>query len=99
MGQRSYVNHSSSASSRRIEHFGDWLEVPTCNCGNEMRIQTAWTDSNPGRRFWICNEKGWRKCNMWDWIDPPMCDRAIKIIPSLLKTINAAEEENEQQRQ
>ncbi|RAL43945.1 hypothetical protein DM860_014082 [Cuscuta australis] len=98
MRQRSYGNHSSSSSSRRIEHFCDWLEVPTCKCGNEMRIMTAWTDSNPSRRFLNCAGNGWRRCKDWEWVDPPMCDRSMNIIPSLLKRINTLEGENEQLR-
>ncbi|RAL48638.1 hypothetical protein DM860_000958 [Cuscuta australis] len=81
------------SSSTRICHYGDWLDVPTCRRGKEMNIITAWTDMNPGRRYWECGGKGYRKCRYWEWIDPPMCHRLMKIIPRLLKKKNSMEEE------
>ncbi|KAF4367233.1 hypothetical protein G4B88_026740 [Cannabis sativa] len=32
-------------------------------------------------------------CEFWEWIDPPMCDRATVVIPSLLKKIRRLEQE------
>ncbi|RAL45779.1 hypothetical protein DM860_009643 [Cuscuta australis] len=62
-------------------------------CGKEMNIITSWTDKNPGRRMWKCDGNGTQKCRYWEWLDPPICDRAKKIIPGLLKKSNAKDEE------
>lgn len=38
-------------------------------------------------------------CGSFEWLDPPMCDRAVQIIPGLLRRMNEysrKEEENEQ---
>ncbi|RAL44332.1 hypothetical protein DM860_017438 [Cuscuta australis] len=60
-----------------------------------MKMLTAWTKRNPGRRFWTCAGNGTRKCKSWDWIDPKICDRAKKIIPGLLDKINEKDKEME----
>ncbi|CAL5393252.1 unnamed protein product [Camellia sinensis] len=60
-----------------------------CNvCGRRRLIHTAWIDTNPGRRFLSCPNSG---CNHFTWIDLPMCDRAVQIIPGLLKKLNKME--------
>ncbi|VFQ70278.1 unnamed protein product [Cuscuta campestris] len=43
-------------STRMICDYGEWLEVPTCRCRKEMKILTSWTDKDPGRRMWKCDE-------------------------------------------
>ncbi|PWA44743.1 zinc finger, GRF-type [Artemisia annua] len=65
-----------------------------CRCGNVAIIKTSWTDRNPGRRFFWCpNVMIWGSdCGTFGWIDPPMCQRAIEIIPGLLRARNALEE-------
>ncbi|KAF7146750.1 hypothetical protein RHSIM_Rhsim04G0160000 [Rhododendron simsii] len=45
---------------------------------------------NPGRRFVACPNK---KCNDFEWLDPPMCKRSMQIIPGLLKMRTKMEEE------
>ncbi|CAN8318713.1 unnamed protein product [Cochlearia groenlandica] len=49
----------STASNRRV----------LCNCGKVAMVKQAWTDSNPGRRFYRCGE-GWRGvCDFFAWYD------------------------------
>ncbi|CAL5437123.1 unnamed protein product [Camellia sinensis] len=57
-------------------------------CGRRRLIQTSWTDANPGRRFLSCPTNS---CNQFTWVDPPMCSRAMQIIPGLLKKVNKLE--------
>ncbi|GJT78320.1 hypothetical protein Tco_1045045 [Tanacetum coccineum] len=56
-------------------------------CGSVGVITTSWTSTNPGRRFFGCSKRG-ANCGIIDWYDPPMCDRAVQIIPGLLRRIN-----------
>ncbi|CAA0840855.1 DNA topoisomerase 3-alpha [Striga hermonthica] len=64
-------------------------------CGKRAVLHTSWTDDNPGRRFHSCLK--WKRggCKFFDWEDPPMCRRAMAIIPGLLRKVNAMEAENE----
>ncbi|KAL6274602.1 hypothetical protein ACE6H2_025294 [Prunus campanulata] len=39
-----------------------------------------------------------RWCDLWEWADPPMCDRSKHIIPMLLRHIRTMEEELRLQR-
>ncbi|KAL4556154.1 hypothetical protein LXL04_038797 [Taraxacum kok-saghyz] len=57
----------------------------------EFMILTSWSDLNPGRRFWSCGKKGSR-CRFIGWYDPPMCARAVSIIPGLLRSMNRGQE-------
>ena len=59
-----------------------------CICGNKVVIRTSWTDLNPRRRFRTCQIYG-----NFSWVDPPMCDRAKKIIPRLIRRIKEVEAE------
>ncbi|XP_019160101.1 PREDICTED: uncharacterized protein LOC109156721 [Ipomoea nil] len=88
---------SSSSTSRRRYNFGDSIHSHECQCGNQVVLRMSWTDRNPGRRFWQCSEfgQGGNGCGFFDWADPPMCSRAISIIPELLKRINRDKEEIE----
>ncbi|KAK1350636.1 GRF-type domain-containing protein [Heracleum sosnowskyi] len=69
-----------------------------CYCGAWAVQQTAWTSANAGRRFLACP---FRKCGFFNWIDPPLCDRARAIIPGLIRRMNRLEAElkNAQQTQ
>nr|KAJ0220194.1 hypothetical protein LSAT_V11C200074660 [Lactuca sativa] len=49
-----------------------------CFCGQMAIVRTAWTDKNPGPRFWGCPKE----------IDPQMCERSKSLIPGLLRSIN-----------
>ncbi|KAK9049677.1 hypothetical protein SSX86_031354 [Deinandra increscens subsp. villosa] len=61
--------------------------MAVCYCGHQTTIRTSWTDANPGRRFYSCAQKE-SSCNFFLWVDPPMCRRAVEIIPGLLRSIN-----------
>ncbi|KAI8009455.1 DNA topoisomerase 3-alpha [Camellia lanceoleosa] len=80
-------NNRSSRNQGRWNASG--VDKMFCNvCGRRRLIHTAWTDTNPGRRFLSFPNSG---CNHFTWIDPPMCDRAVQIIPGLLKKLNKME--------
>nr|GMC84882.1 zinc finger, GRF-type [Ipomoea batatas] len=84
---------SSSSTTRKRHTFVHSLEIQECQCGNQLVIQTSWTNRNPGRRFWKCYESGRNRCGFFEWADPPMCERSTSIIPGLLKRINKDKEE------
>ncbi|KAL4575273.1 hypothetical protein LXL04_022115 [Taraxacum kok-saghyz] len=58
-----------------------------CFCGSMAVVRTAWTDNNPGRRFWGCPHPN-SQCGFIGWIDGPMCPRSKAIIPGLLRSLN-----------
>ncbi|PWA61190.1 zinc finger, GRF-type [Artemisia annua] len=66
--------------------------VLICDCGKQATIKTSWTNRNPGRRFYCCPS-----CGFIGWTDPPMCCRAVVVIPGLLRARNELEEELEEQ--
>ncbi|KAF4403656.1 hypothetical protein G4B88_002509 [Cannabis sativa] len=65
-----------------------------CDPPRVAEMKTSWTNKNPGRRFVRCpfhqQEQG---CNFWMWYDPPMCERALVVIPGLLRKIRNLEME------
>ncbi|PWA43607.1 zinc finger, GRF-type [Artemisia annua] len=61
-----------------------------CACGRTAIIRTSWSNYNPGRRFYSCPITG-SDCPFIDWFDPPMCQRAVAIIPGLLRGRNNLE--------
>ncbi|CAL5386141.1 unnamed protein product [Camellia sinensis] len=80
-------NNQSSRNQGRWNASG--VDEMFCNvCGRRTLIGTAWTNTNPGRRFLSCPNSG---CIHFTWIDPPMCNRAMQIIPGLLKKLNKME--------
>ncbi|PWA59844.1 zinc finger, GRF-type [Artemisia annua] len=66
-----------------------------CGFSNVATIKTSLTDRNPGRRFFCCPNVC-SNCRTFRWIDPPMCQRAMEIIPGLLRARNALEEDIEE---
>jgi hypothetical protein len=61
-----------------------------CYCGVDSPLVTAWTDENPGRRFYGCGRYFQRrKCKFFRWFDPEVPDRQKKIIRGLLKKNDA----------
>ncbi|MFS8030410.1 putative transcription factor GRF family [Helianthus anomalus] len=59
-----------------------------CNCGQEAKILTSWTDLNGGRRFYSCQR--WMQTIHWVG-RPPMCSRPVCIIHGLLRNKNQLE--------
>ncbi|KAI8536537.1 hypothetical protein RHMOL_Rhmol10G0265000 [Rhododendron molle] len=76
--------------ARRNDISNRMEDSPCPVCGNQRELQTPWTPVNPGRRFVACPKK---KCNDFDWLDPPMCKRSVQIILGLLRMRNKMEEE------
>ncbi|KAM6548758.1 hypothetical protein CsatB_010401 [Cannabis sativa] len=72
---------------KRVSH-------PKCSCAQPVVIKTSWTDANPGRRFGMCRRyRLVGGCYFWEWIDPPMCERASEVVPGLLRKIRRLEGE------
>ncbi|KAH7839980.1 hypothetical protein Vadar_010959 [Vaccinium darrowii] len=63
---------------------------PCAVCGNVRELHTSWIPLNPGRRFVACPKE---ECKDFAWVDPPMCERSVQIIPRLLRKRNKMEEE------
>ncbi|PWA43614.1 zinc finger, GRF-type [Artemisia annua] len=60
-------------------------------CGSPAVIKTSWTQFNPGRHFYCCSKRG-PNHGIIDWYDPTMCDRAVQIIPGLLRNMNESQD-------
>ncbi|KAL8242126.1 hypothetical protein R6Q59_012428 [Mikania micrantha] len=58
-----------------------------CNCGRIAIIRTSWTSLNPGRQFHSCPRPVGQCRRFLGWVDPPMCPRAVGVIPGLLKDV------------
>ncbi|KAF8047165.1 hypothetical protein N665_0192s0006 [Sinapis alba] len=54
-----------SGSSRRRRNSGRKF----CFCGLEANIRQAWTDKNPGRRFYGCPRYKVNGCKFFAWFD------------------------------
>ncbi|CAH9069248.1 unnamed protein product [Cuscuta europaea] len=84
----------SRNSQREYYIYGEWILITCCHCGHELKLLTTWSSENPGRGFFQCpNYERHGGCNFMEWFDPPMCQRAKRIIPELLKRINRQDEE------
>ncbi|KAL4340924.1 hypothetical protein GQ457_08G009690 [Hibiscus cannabinus] len=44
--------------TRRMKEIEAMSHVPICKCGKEAVLKTAWSDDNPGRRFYGCSNYG-----------------------------------------
>nr|KAJ0196149.1 hypothetical protein LSAT_V11C700369550 [Lactuca sativa] len=64
-----------------------------CFYGKMAIVRTAWTDKNPGRRFWGSPTEG-SKCRFIGWFDGPICERSKAIISGLLRSINKLKSQN-----
>ncbi|GKF16831.1 zinc finger, GRF-type containing protein, partial [Tanacetum coccineum] len=62
-----------------------------CYCGHLAVTRKSWTDINPGRRFLACPQINGESCHFFNWVDIPMCQRALMIIPGLLRVRNRME--------
>lgn len=52
----------SNASSEKMR-FGTTIGDVKCHCGKPALVIQAWTDDNPGRRFYKCGDV--RSCNFF----------------------------------
>ncbi|KAG6514840.1 hypothetical protein ZIOFF_025214 [Zingiber officinale] len=81
---------SSSASSFTQRRMNDeQCDTPhiLCHCGLRATLQTSWTESNPGRRFFSCPKYRQKGCGFFLWHDPELSERSKTIINEL-KMIN-----------
>ncbi|VYS48893.1 unnamed protein product [Arabidopsis thaliana] len=54
------VSHSSESNANSASR--NW--GPLCNCGRATTVVKAWTNENPGKRFFRCGAHGF-----FDWAD------------------------------
>ncbi|CAI0446328.1 unnamed protein product, partial [Linum tenue] len=73
------------------------MATPICRCGEAEVLRTSWTDGNPGRRFYGCNNYGTSgACNFFRWVDPILDEPMKQAIRGLHKRIVALERRNDQ---
>ncbi|KAJ1691576.1 hypothetical protein LUZ63_015731 [Rhynchospora breviuscula] len=84
------MNPMADSNVSTSSHIG----FPNCHCNELAVLKTAWTDSNPGRRFLGCrNYEISRSCGYFFWYDAPVQDRAKVVINGLLRRLNNFERE------
>ncbi|KAK3018272.1 hypothetical protein RJ639_003100 [Escallonia herrerae] len=62
-------------------------------CKEKEELRTKKKRKKTGRRFMACGAENEDPCEYFIWIDPPMCERAVQVIPGLLRRINGNAEE------
>ncbi|KAK1419395.1 hypothetical protein QVD17_28562 [Tagetes erecta] len=85
-----FICWSDPPTGLRSSNKHDGILTVFCSCGYGSIIRTSWTRVNPGRRFHCCI----KECGFVAWCDPPMCRRAVEVIPGLLRSINDAQNQN-----
>ncbi|KAK1432202.1 hypothetical protein QVD17_09096 [Tagetes erecta] len=88
--QCGFVCWSDPPTGLRSSNKHDRILTVFCSCGYDSIIFTSWTPVNPGWRFHCCI----KECGFVAWCDPPMSRRAVEVIPGLLRTINATQNQN-----
>ncbi|XP_050232993.1 uncharacterized protein LOC126681496 [Mercurialis annua] len=71
--------------------------IPLCHCNQPAVLKTAWTQANPGRRFFGCqhwHQSGGGGCDYFDWFDKAMPNRTKSILLELLEKVDKNEMEN-----
>nr|KAJ0206418.1 hypothetical protein LSAT_V11C500229660 [Lactuca sativa] len=103
---------SSSSTSRnqlQVTHVQSQEGVKVCDCVVPAKERTCWKITNPGRRFWNCqNSMGGpdsldfdkltrlRKCNFFEWKDEERTDGYYKnLLYSLKQKLDAKDELSE----
>ncbi|MBA0556469.1 hypothetical protein Golob_026567, partial [Gossypium lobatum] len=62
--------------------------IAVCYCGNPTKLNTSWSNDNPGRRFFGCKKfgSGFQKpCQFFSWFDPPLTPYSQIVLLGLLK--------------
>ncbi|CAF1748212.1 unnamed protein product, partial [Brassica napus] len=59
---------SSEAGSNAISG-GMTSSYVRCLCSKLSVVRKAWTDDNPGRRFYGCPNPKWKSCTFFKWFD------------------------------
>ncbi|KAG8379095.1 hypothetical protein BUALT_Bualt07G0052500 [Buddleja alternifolia] len=68
------------------------MDPSRCYSSQPRTLRCSWTSSNPGRRFYGCEQYGMvGGCNYFFSFDPPMCERSRQVIPELLRSIDRTE--------
>ncbi|TYH24821.1 hypothetical protein ES288_A03G120100v1 [Gossypium darwinii] len=75
--------------------------IPVCCCGNPAKINTSWSNDNPGRRFFGCKKfgNGFQKpCWFFTWFDPPLTSHSQIMLLGLLKKVRTLEDVKKRER-
>ncbi|KAH7836598.1 hypothetical protein Vadar_003316 [Vaccinium darrowii] len=76
---------------RNAGDISNFMKDNPCRfCGNQREMHTYWAMVNPGRRFVFCPNNVYKD---FDWLDSPMRERSVQIIPGLLRRGNRMEAE------
>ncbi|XP_062076278.1 uncharacterized protein LOC133781307 [Humulus lupulus] len=65
-----------------------------CACGTRVVIRTAWTRSNPGRRFYGCSNYSASEqsgCGHFSWCESKLSNRSTNALHKLLARIEEGE--------
>ncbi|KAL9309471.1 putative transcription factor GRF family [Arabidopsis thaliana] len=74
------VSHSSESNANSASR--NW--GPLCNCGRATTVVKAWTNENPGKRFFRCGAHGF-----FDWADVEKAYSWQKEIKALKESLKA----------
>ncbi|CAH1413584.1 unnamed protein product [Lactuca virosa] len=92
---------SSSSTSRnqlQITHVQPREGVKVCDCDVPAKERTCWKITNPGRRFWNCqnNMTRLKKCSFFEWKDEEQAEGYYKnLLYSLKQKLDAKEDLSE----
>ncbi|CAH1433690.1 unnamed protein product [Lactuca virosa] len=92
---------SSSSTSRnqlQVTHVQSREGVKICDCGVPAKERTCWKITNPGRRFWNCQNSMTRlkKCSFFEWKDEEHAEGYYKnLLYSLKQKLDAKEDLSE----
>nr|KAJ0225813.1 hypothetical protein LSAT_V11C100049400 [Lactuca sativa] len=92
---------SSSSRSRnqlQVTHVQSQEGVKLCDYVVPAKERTCWKITNPGRRFWNCQNSmtRLRKCSFFEWKDEEQADGYYKnLLYSLKQKLDAKEELSE----
>ncbi|KAL9151138.1 hypothetical protein ABFS82_11G033700 [Erythranthe guttata] len=70
-----------------------------CYCGKFSKVQYAFTENNAGRRFLGCCNYQVNYCDFFEWVDPPMCDRARSFTSIVNKRMSEVKKKDEELQQ
>ncbi|KAB1212885.1 hypothetical protein CJ030_MR5G010185 [Morella rubra] len=92
-GMNVAVKHVSS-SNLKISRA---IDAKVCSCGLKALLKSSWTNSNPGRRFFGCEnfDGNSRHCNYFCWFDHPTYPRGMEVGRHLTKKIKVLENERD----
>ncbi|KAK1403292.1 GRF-type domain-containing protein [Heracleum sosnowskyi] len=75
--------NTKTRGSTSNESVKNW-DHKHCLCGRIARVNTLWTLTNPGRRFYTCSiAKDVQGCHFFQWADEGFTGRAFDVITHL----------------